>query len=211
MGQAPADPVMCVTSKDCPQVGEMGQYCSNRGICQPGGSCFVEEDCSILENIYIKPACVGKLYCEDNTCGINCGELPDPVDQQPVFSAPGAIPGEEIDELNEGQEGSVVIVGRECASDADCVSALTARDADAGFEEMYCAQGVCMEQGTCETDMDCVNPANIFWNDKRCMGYLYCTEMGTCDRVCGEECMADSSATAILSYSALLVAALVAV
>merc|ERR1712224_1108267 len=55
-------------------------------------------------------------------------------------------------------------------------------------EPKYCAQGVCMNHGSCLSDSDCVNPANFIWSDKKCLGYLYCTSEGRCDRNCGEIC-----------------------
>jgi hypothetical protein len=45
-----------------------------------------------------------------------------------------------------------------------------------------------MKHGSCQSDTDCVNPSNINWGDKKCFGYLHCTEAGFCDRVCGEDC-----------------------
>lgn len=67
-----------------------------------------------------------------------------------------------------------------CTSDADCIAVSTTRSA-----APYCAQGVCAEQGNCISDTDCINPANRYWADKKCFGYLECHEAGYCDRVCG--------------------------
>merc|ERR1712093_179231 len=74
-----------------------------------------------------------------------------------------------------------------CSTDADCISAASPSD-------RYCAQGVCMDAGSCASDSDCVNPMHLF-DDKRCMGYLTCTEEGLCDRVCGEMCKNGSPGT----------------
>jgi hypothetical protein len=234
----------CMTSDDC---FEPGNYCTTNGICRPGGACFDAADCNMSDNLFMAIECVGKFFCDNNTCGKECGGFPE----EPVMSLPEPFagcttsadcPGEmefcagndtclpfggcdrEGDCINPDNEimmiacvGTVTcdaggMCGKicdtlqmkepvatvfpevpavsidvlQCRSDADCITTSTTRaavDADS-----YCAQGVCTKQGSCFVDEDCINPSNVLFSDKKCMGYLHCTEMGMCDRVCGEMC-----------------------
>jgi len=81
-----------------------------------------------------------------------------------------------------------------CTQDSDCAFTTSTTRSSEGAKEQYCAQGVCRDHGACRSDSDCHNPSNILWNDKRCAGYLHCTEEGMCDRVCGEDCKNGSKA-----------------
>ena len=78
-----------------------------------------------------------------------------------------------------------------CTSDDDCLYPVPRQRAEDGSEIQqpmrYCAQGICMEQGSCLSDLDCKNPNHVF-ADIKCMGYQYCGTDGLCTRDCGVEC-----------------------
>jgi len=81
-----------------------------------------------------------------------------------------------------------------CTSDVDCLSLVPRQSAGAGSEiqqpMQYCAQGICMEKGTCLSDSDCKNPNHVF-ADIKCRGYQYCDTDGLCTRNCGVVCPLD--------------------
>jgi len=160
----------CGSSKDCAD----GEYCAGNGACLPSGACDVPGDCTALGNDIFFPACLGTIFCEAGMCGKVCDGAGEPV------------PTKELDEDNE----SAVDIDIFCTTDDDCsnsVTTATTRSAIPG-EEMYCAAGICKHQGYCSTDNDCVNPSNVYFSDKRCAGYLFCTEEGKCDRECSTTC-----------------------
>jgi len=159
----------CRTTLDCAD----GEYCAGSGFCLPSGACDVPEDCTALDNDIFFPACLGTIFCEEGMCGKMCD---------------GA--GGEPFPTKEGEDGSAVDIDIFCTTDAECNTSVTTATTRSGFphEELYCAAGTCKKQGHCSTDFDCINPSNIFFSDKRCTGYLYCTEEGTCDRECSTLC-----------------------
>lgn len=164
LGEVPRPtPFSCTVSEECPDE----EYCAGTGSCMPMGACDQLDDCSNLGNLFITPACVGTLTCEEGRCGKQCGGLPD---------------------LGEDNEAPVVIDGIPCSNDDDCNGITTSTTRSAVEEPMYCAQGTCKKHGECSSDNDCINPANFMWSDPRCFGYLFCTSEGTCDRKCGNDC-----------------------
>jgi len=169
----------CKTSKDCRSLGE---YCTTEETCRPGGVCFADADCSLPDNQFMAIECVGtvgRFFCENYQCGKECGTFTD----KPVAAVP-SIPEFETTK----EDGSPVsILVTQCKMDSDCMSSTTSTTRAAVLDS-YCADGVCTKHGNCFTDGDCINPSNVLFEDKKCMGYLHCTEMGMCDRVCGDDC-----------------------
>lgn len=162
--------MVCDTSEDC--LGD-DDYCSTEGICMENGSCNVVDDCSNLNNTYAMIECVGTLTCESNMCGKVCGDF---------------------DSASAGNASAVEAPAAFCTRDEDCLS-LAPRERTGLFApdetpevEYYCADGTCRQMGSCATDSDCSNPANRLYQDKKCLGYLSC-DVGTCDRICGQECL----------------------
>lgn len=155
----------CADNSECAQ----GDYCASNGICLPSMSCAIPDDCTATGNDIMMPACVGTVTCDEGMCGKVC----DGIDESKSDNASAV---------------DIEISGMSCTSDADCNSMTTSTARSATPDSMYCAQGTCAKQGSCYSDLDCINPVNILWNDKRCFGYLHCTEQGMCDRVCGEDC-----------------------
>jgi len=160
----------CGTSLDCAD----GEYCAGNGSCLPFGACDVPGDCTALGNDIFFPACVGTIFCEAGMCGKTCDGAGEP------------FPAKEFD----GEDGSAVDIEIFCTTDDDCNNSITAATARSAFphEELYCAAGTCKPQGYCSTDNDCINPSNIYFSDKRCIGFLFCTEEGKCDRECSSLC-----------------------
>jgi len=185
----------CTTSKGCEAEDE---YCASNGICRESGACNSVEDCSNADNFFMAIACEGRFTCIEGQCGKECVDFPedvlveDPVSVTVVEDASGASLPEFTKEGNDGTANSIGIMS--CTSDADCITTSSVRSSNAFSDGQYCAQGVCTNQGSCLSDMDCINPSNILWGDKKCMGYLHCTDIGTCDRVCGEDCKNGSRA-----------------
>jgi len=169
--------VNCTDSTDCDGDDDEWDYCASDGVCLGPGMCTVVEDCDNIENQFFDYGileCEGTKDCVQGQCFMICEEAPvDPI----------------VDPIPEdGEATAVVAPSTSCTSDADCnISASTTRTVDLDRGSMYCAQGTCMDMGSCLSDMDCMNPVNIF-DDKRCAGYLTCDDSGMCDRICGEMC-----------------------
>lgn len=175
----------CETSTDCAD----GEYCGRNGGCLSSGFCETLSDCFMPGHDLVFPACVGTVLCETGMCTKNCdGGKPLPEPLPAAGGNPGVIGGNEAVPENT----TAVDISIFCTTDDDCnsksnVTTATTRSAFPG-DEMYCAAGTCKHQGHCSTDNDCINPSNIYFNDKRCAGYLFCTEQGTCDRECSTTC-----------------------
>lgn len=166
-------PEDCTSSDQCPGDDE---YCAGNGLCLKHGTCDREGDCTNRDNEIFFPACVGTIYCEMGQCGKTCD------------GAPETFPVKE-------DNGDAVDIEIQCERDDDCNPTITTSTArSAPFDMMYCAQGYCKKQGDCISDDDCMNPSNVLWNDKRCFGYLHCTNEGKCDRECGVDCKNGSTA-----------------
>ena len=147
----------------------------------PSMTCAIPDDCTAIGYDIMMPACVGTVTCEEGICGKVCDGM--------VVEESKADTATAVD---------LEISGMSCASDADCNSMTTSTARSATPDSMYCAQGTCAKQGSCYYDLDCINRANILWNDKRCFGYVHCTEQGLCDRVCGEDCKSGDRAAECL-------------
>jgi len=153
----------CTNTTDCDVGDEEEEYCASDGVCLENGMCNVVEDCHNMENLYAVTLCMGTIECLEGRCFMNCDVAP----VEPI-----------VDPAPENY----------CTSDADCnISTSTTRSVELDRGDRYCAQGICMDMGSCLSDMDCMNPVNMF-DDKRCAGYLTCDDSGMCDRICGEMC-----------------------
>ena len=165
-----AQPPKCTTSDDCLEE----EYCAGNGMCLSNGSCEQDDYCDNRDNMFMAPTCLGTLSCDAGMCYKAC-------DSEPVKE----------DTTDGDEDGSPVVINKtSCTSDADCLTLATERSVTG----WYCAQGVCMAPGSCQSDTDCFNPSNLIWNAKKCMGYLHCTDEGTCDTQCGEMCKDGSTA-----------------
>lgn len=178
-------PDLCASNVDCPVEGS---YCAGNGLCLKSGYCDREADCTAPGNDIAFPACVGTISCTNRQCGKVCDGDGDVVGISGGVSDV-ATPAEPTfeDKENEDNVAPVNVTVISCVTDADCNGTTTATTRSV-LGEMYCASGVCTEHGSCFTDEDCINPANFLFNDKRCMGYLYCNTDGLCDRECGTIC-----------------------
>lgn len=170
--------IVCNTSDEC----SPGEYCTTDQICRPGGACFADADCSLPDNQFMAIECVGLFFCESNQCGKECSTF----SEEPVAEAIPAVPSIPEFETTKEDGSAVSIQVTQCKMDSDCMS-ITTSTTRAAVLDSYCAHGVCTKHGNCFTDGDCINPSNLL-SDKKCFGYLHCTEMGMCDRVCGEDC-----------------------
>merc|ERR1712130_1100554 len=130
---AALEPSTCSTTDDCREE----EYCAENGMCLSNGACEQDEDCSNGENMFIMPACIGTVSCDAGMCGKTCDSVP-------------------VEETN---GDPVVIDVTSCTSDADCLTIASERSVTGS----YCSQGVCMKQGSCQSDTDCVNPSNVLW------------------------------------------------
>eukprot|EP00539_Tryblionella_compressa_P012950 CAMPEP_0178832868 /NCGR_PEP_ID=MMETSP0746-20121128/10225_1 /TAXON_ID=913974 /ORGANISM="Nitzschia punctata, Strain CCMP561" /LENGTH=357 /DNA_ID=CAMNT_0020495209 /DNA_START=17 /DNA_END=1090 /DNA_ORIENTATION=+ len=198
----------CTADTDCNE----SQYCGG-GVCQDVGQCLERIDCLNPANNPIAAfSCVGYMDCASGKCQMQCGssfcpegeELAENCDSEQacnVEDCPGSVScgtdfcggcyalffdaaGNQLckQEMEPIANASTAQLSP-CASDADCLEAVTERSENG---DHYCAQGFCREKGTCGTDMDCYNPANEF-NTLFCVGYFSCLG-GTCSRVCGPSC-----------------------
>ncbi|KAG7355016.1 hypothetical protein IV203_004372 [Nitzschia inconspicua] len=187
----------CSSDMDC---GD-NDYCAD-GICLKIGKCNERIDCFNPANgPYAVIACVGLLDCFEGSCSVACGpECPDgeeqatcPEDACNVTNCEEAVScnfdgcGGECTEIFFDEAGTQVCVDNAtlplCTSDPDCTGIAIARDIADG---MYCAQGVCMENGRCNDDLDCINPSNLY-PALDCVGYRSC-ENGQCGVTCGPGC-----------------------
>jgi hypothetical protein len=199
----------CISDMECAADGS--EYCAD-GTCLPIGQCNERVDCFNPANgPYPQAACVGLLDCADGFCSVTCGpECPNGEERAPcpessacnITSCDEAVSctfdgcGGECTEIFFDDAGTQVCVSgaaatEQCTSDADCVVTAVER---ATADGMYCAQGVCMEKGTCNDDLDCMNPSNIYAS-LGCVGYTSC-ESGRCGVTYGPECK-DGSAWSV--------------
>lgn len=193
-----AEEMICMSDVDC---GD-DEYCADE-VCLKIGECLERVDCFNPANSpYPVATCIGLLDCTNNTCSIACGpecpdgelflECPEPsacnissCDEAVSCAFDGC--GGECTEIFYNDAGTQVCDAKTtdnvCFSDADCTGIAIAKDS---VEEVYCAQGVCMEMGTCTSDLDCMNPANIYAS-LACVGYTSC-QSGFCGVTCGPGC-----------------------
>eukprot|EP00536_Pseudo-nitzschia_multiseries_P009512 jgi/Psemu1/306576/fgenesh1_kg.266_\ len=171
--------VMCIGYQYCNDEGSCAREC---GIpCPPGQK---EAECTTTGCDVDVSTCDGAVSCAPDYCN-DCKGV--------FYDEAGSV----IEECTEGDDSggdpAVPALAATCTTDADCLSILPmkrAGDKSIGDEPMhYCAQGTCMDMGSCASDSDCTNPANMLYHDKRCAGYLTCVAgTGLCDRICGEMC-----------------------
>lgn len=175
----------CSRSSDC----DDEQYCSF-GECRSFGKCSKDVDCFNPDNFYPIIECVGPISCDDSgMCGRTCTGSFCPDDKPPDYtcSSQCADLRETCDETFEfcmddncggcnaiafDDSGTQVCTVTECANSLDCRDKL-----------QYCAGGKCLFNGSCETDLDCKNPNNVY-SSIDCVGVLWC-DSGTCGIECG--------------------------
>ncbi|GAX15201.1 hypothetical protein FisN_12Lh093 [Fistulifera solaris] len=201
----------CSSDDDC-RAGS--QYCSG-GLCQEFGFCRDLSDCLNPSNVYNSILCVGYVDCVNNQCGVQCSSDVCPKDQ-PVaeclaspcsvtlcpasttcvdyycggcnalcFDSKGDLPGgwagdesTPVPSLVE-EDADTPVQDDICKSDADCK------------EGGYCADGTCLELGSCGADVDCFNPSNIY-PVIECTGRITCNAEKVCQRICGKDCPDDA-------------------
>jgi len=154
--------------------------CDTKIYC-PGAVSCVPDYCNDCKAIYFDAA--GSVVSE---CNIENNEV-DKITTEPsdgafftIDAAEDESTGNDIAALKEPSPTT-------CTSDKDCISAKIGRSTPLDRNGSYCAQGVCMDMGSCISDSDCHNPINVF-DDLRCIGFLTCGDDGMCTRVCGEPC-----------------------
>merc|ERR1712176_908945 len=148
----------------------------------------------------------GKMFCEEGSCGIKCGEFAEP---EPEFCTTSkdckdkgtycagngtCLPMGGCDRETDcsNPDNSVIL--------ADCVGQLTCEEGGCGIkcdefcttskdcgEESYCSgNGKCLPMGGCDNIEDCANQENSFMMDA-CVGEMTC-EQDTCGIKCDEFC-----------------------
>lgn len=200
----------CAADSDCLEA----EYCA-RGKCLVNGMCTSDSDCLNPKHIFADTMCIGYLECgNDGFCRRNCG-MPCKDEKKEVqctisacdtkIACPDAVSCvpdycDECNAINFDAAGSVITdctantrdaknsTGyAPCNSDSDCFTKQIDRSSSLDKNGWFCAQGVCMDMGSCVSDSDCNNPMNVF-DDIRCSGFISCGDDGMCTRVCGESC-----------------------
>eukprot|EP00980_Cylindrotheca_fusiformis_P016738 scaffold5039_cov119-Cylindrotheca_fusiformis.AAC.5 len=198
------DEQTCESSDDC--TGDE-QYCAE-GMCLKHGSCNVATDCLNPDNDFMAEECVGYMECYDNTCGTICSTEDPPKNCRPgqteVNCAKDPCEESECDEATScvsdycGGCNAIHFNARggrvcnrlspiPCTTNKDCIS--DAAEVKEG-ETPYCAAGVCLDPGMCNTDEDCINPSN-WYPSIACVGPTICSKEGTCSRDCGTGSMCE--------------------
>jgi len=168
------------------------QFCSE-GLCRDHGTCNTLVDCMNPANTYPMIECMGYLKCEDGKCGRECSDSPCPDNRPSVRCLAQPCEATKCDEPYDvcvddycggcnaiffNAEGS-----RVCSKESE-PSSVCSNDKDCDTDNTYCANGKCLEHGTCETAQDCENPSNTFIGIK-CEGRATC-EKGICGKRCAE-------------------------
>jgi hypothetical protein len=201
----------CDTDQDClaaqiTRQALVDQYCA-QGVCLGFRSCTTDLDCRNPANSFSAVGCLGYFECQMGRCGVICtdGPCPDGIDSVMCSVAPC-----QVDKCSDGvhcvndycgecnaihfdaagnqacnddkDTNNTAAQGDTCQTDADCESTAVER----ALDDQYCTQGVCMEQGTCAMDLDCINPSNQYAQPE-CLGYLEC-DFGLCSKICGSPC-----------------------
>jgi len=133
---------------------------------------------------------VSKISCPNN-------ELAQDFDKNPVFLPDGTTgtpseirncPGYNADWCyNEscGEDGdTAVFITTAGTPDDVCTPCVGASSCDDNKKE-FCAGGVCIPYGQCNSSTDCLNPANTLVSATTCIGFLDCF-VGNCQQVCKE-------------------------
>ncbi|GAX15202.1 hypothetical protein FisN_12Lh092 [Fistulifera solaris] len=201
----------CTSDDDC-RAGK--EYCSG-GVCKKFGFCRDLADCLNPSNEYSTARCDGYIDCVDNQCRRQCStdECPDGQPVADCFASPCSVstcesPSTCVDYYCGGcnalffdpkgdlacgsVEGDGVLDPAPQENDVDPPSndETSCSSDDACGENEYCADGVCLEMGSCETQVDCFNPSNIFFKVE-CSGHIMCTEEKICKTICGPFCPND--------------------
>lgn len=138
----------------------------------------------------VNPECFGYLECDGEFCVRVCSDF--------CKNGEGAVCDRDACADNPCEESVSCIMNcgdctsihfdasgnQVCLNDVNTVNECSI-EGDCSKEE-YCASGVCLPNGSCNTDLDCMNLENVYLTT-RCLGYLKCKE-GRCSNVCSETC-----------------------
>lgn len=210
----------CETDGDCSTDAE---YCAD-GECLEYSKCKVDVDCFNPSNAYASIFCVGYTECQEGSCAKVCGEFLCKDGSNPVncFASPCSVDkcedavscaddycggcnsihfnaaGSQVCAANNDTETPITAdVQKPCKSDVECSSPTETVERAFSSDGSYCSQGFCKEYGSCDTDLDCLNPSNSYVS-AACLGYVECQE-GTCGVVCddtGSQCKDGSGVVA---------------
>lgn len=197
----------CQTTADCP-VPET--YCNSFGQCGRNGSCDTVDDCRNVDNIFPQIECIGRQFCENRSCGINCGE--DPLDVAPggscssILDCTGdeycagngvCLPPAACDRLADCSHPDNIFMTIACVGPTTCESGMCTKTcgefepgscfttADCGMEEYCSNDGVCLKNGSCNLEEDCSTSDNLY-AVAMCIGTVSC-DMGVCAKTCDSE------------------------
>lgn len=181
----------CSSDSDCKNPNHMFadikcfgyQYCDADGFCDrecgvecPGGQRPAQCNTTKCDTTELS-SCADAVSCSPDYCNDCSGDF---------YDEAGFVIEECID-MDNANATAVQAPSISCTRDEDCLSLVPRQRAEDGSDH-FCGQGTCMEMGSCLSDSDCINPANMF-QDKMCAGYLTCDDdTGMCDRICGETC-----------------------
>jgi hypothetical protein len=193
------------TSTTCKNDLECGEehFCAS-GKCMESGECQTTEDCLNPSNIFGSVDCTGYLECSANG---ECAKICSTEEHCCFIEACSASARDACSTTvscvtdNCNEEGDHCGLGKgvlqfdaagnevcslpiTCINDADCVPTQTQRSV---IDTPFCAQGRCRSAGACKTDLDCINPSNVY-DIIECQGYIRCGEDGTCGVKCGTMC-----------------------
>jgi len=160
----------------------------------PNGSCSSDLDCINPENSFPTARCLGYLYCDQGSCARKCGSACKNEEKLAKCKndACEANPCEEGISCVQNYCGGCSAIHFDGSGNQVCFKDVEPTDNEFCESERdcskreYCRSGVCVPNGSCSSDLDCINPENSF-PTARCLGYLYC-DQGSCARKCGSAC-----------------------
>ena len=163
-GEPPFGPIAFPTNGPRPREG---------AVCCGGGDpvdSYTPEECETIGGVIMYDIGDGSVHRPGYLCPGNneppFGPIEFPMDgPRPIEGA--VCCGAYYDHGESGSES-----GDSCYTDHDC------------GEEHHCQRGTCQANGSCSTDVDCMNPANIY-PVIACVGHVSCME-GVCGKICGE-------------------------
>jgi len=196
--------VVCETTQDCAPDGS--EYCS-QGKCIPSGQCQSTVDCYNPENNFATIACVGPLSCDANGfCGRTCADSACPADGPDLSDQCSPV---SCDAIKTACNDEVTnCVNYSCGDDGECqslvfspsgqavcqtveggdniiISESTCESSEDCSDSQYCQRGLCVDMGSCLSDVDCFNPENTF-PVILCIGPIFCnTDTNRCGKTCG--------------------------
>ena len=184
------EPTLCDGCQD-------DEYCSF-GECREKSTCDSLSDCRNPANNFDTIDCIGPISCDNGLCNKTCEATECPNGEEPYncFVSPCQILAGDCDVPVESciddYCGGCTSYAFDDAGTRIChpsnaeppLSCYYNRDCPTG---LYCGHGLCLEMGTCTTNLDCQNPTNVY--DKiECAGYLFCnTAQGVCEIDCSQE------------------------